>query len=807
MGNLLGENFALTYYSEQGTKVRSTPDHKDHCYYHGHVVGVEDSSSSVGLCSGIQGFVRMRDQVYLIEPLTGAETGQQSGARAHEEGLHAVYNYKHLRRKRSSCSHGNTGSVFYDHGSRPSGLFQLGRLKSHSETKAHTRKPRTVEMVLVVDNTAFKRFGSKKSVEDRALIVANHVDKLYRPVGLRVMLVGLEVWNGRDQIAVSNDPEQTLERFLKWRQESLLPWTRHDNAQLITGVDFDGWTVGLAKTYAMCTSNSGAVNEDHSDNAIGVASTIAHEMGHNLGLSHDDESCICGSIPSSKGCIMAESVGFVYPKMFSSCSQEQLDRFLEEVNPACLLDTPSTARVYGGQVCGNAFVEPGEECDCGTVEECNNPCCNASTCLLNAGAKCAGGECCHNCQLRATGSTCRPSAGDCDLAEFCTGFSAACPTDAYAQNGLQCSRGRGYCYNGQCPSRRQHCKRLWGPDAEVAADACFYKDRSCRRTLFGQRCSGQDAACGKLYCAGGWEFPVTSRKSFVTLSGGVTCNEATIDPKDNYPADLGMIPTGTKCGNDMVCYEQRCQDIKSIRAYGTEDCSAKCNDHGVCNHEKKCHCEPGWAPPFCAVELSELPEGTDLAVVIGVSLAVSLFLLLVLVLVIGGLVCCRRKRHSPKRILPSTSGQSNPLFQTVITRGSPRLGPPPRISQPTFVTSSATQACKSLPFAAARTPAGGFAPSREAPQPPKKVQAVSRPLEMKRAAAPSIPASAVLSKAAVFEAKPSPPTRPLPPLGSKPITKPKPPVPPTKPGGLSAQWKHGQPPAGKGAPKPPSKPR
>ena len=60
----------------------------------------------------------------------------------------------------------------------------------------------------------------------------------------------------------------------------------------------------------------------------------------------------------------------MYPELFSSCSQQQLSRFLEEVNPACLLDTPSTNRIYGGPVCGNAFLEPGEECDCGTVEVC-----------------------------------------------------------------------------------------------------------------------------------------------------------------------------------------------------------------------------------------------------------------------------------------------------------------------------------------------------------------------------------------------------------------------------------------------------
>uniref|UniRef100_A0A3Q2PG71 Disintegrin domain-containing protein n=1 Tax=Fundulus heteroclitus TaxID=8078 RepID=A0A3Q2PG71_FUNHE len=139
-------------------------------------------------------------------------------------------------------------------------------------------------------------------------------------------------------------------------------------------------------------------------------------------------------------------------------------------------------------VCGNAFLEPGEECDCGTVEECKNPCCNATTCQLNAGAQCAEGECCHKCQ--PTGSICRPRAGDCDLAEYCTGLSAACPADAFTQNGRLCNRGRGYCYNGQ------------------------------------------DQSCGKLFL--------------------ITCNEATMNPVDNYPSNLGMVPTGTKCGNNMV---------------------------------------------------------------------------------------------------------------------------------------------------------------------------------------------------------------------------------------------------------------
>ena len=58
--------------------------------------------------------------------------------------------------------------------------------------------------------------------------------QLYRSLGIRVMLVGLEIWTYGDQIEVSPDPNITLERFMAWRQQTLLPRIKHDNAQFIT---------------------------------------------------------------------------------------------------------------------------------------------------------------------------------------------------------------------------------------------------------------------------------------------------------------------------------------------------------------------------------------------------------------------------------------------------------------------------------------------------------------------------------------------------------------------------------------------
>ncbi|KAJ8248436.1 hypothetical protein GJAV_G00242000 [Gymnothorax javanicus] len=780
---LIGKHYTETYYLENGTEVTTSPNREDHCYYHGQILGLEDSSVSVGLCSGLRGFLRAEQQVYLIEPL---------GESAEDD--HAVYRQEHLRKKRATCSHGN--KTAYDYGAKASGLYKL----SNWETKPFSDVQRFVEMYMVVDKAEFKRQGeSMEAVQARMLEVANHVDKLYRAVNIRVMLVGLEVWSYQDKIEVSSNPDETLTRFLKWRQNSLLKKKQHDNAQFVTGVDFDGTTVGLATKFAMCSGGSGAVNEDHNANPIGVASTIAHEMGHNLGMSHDQSHCSCGGAGFSGNCIMADSVGFIFPKEFSHCSQSELRTFLERANPSCLLDTPNADRLFGGPVCGNAFLEAGEECDCGTVEECKNPCCNATTCRLSEGSQCAHGECCQNCQLKQAGSPCRKSAGDCDLPEYCTGSAPQCPTDAFKMNGLPCGSGRGYCYNGRCPTLEKHCTKLWGSGAQVASDLCFYRntqgtqDANCGRTLYGYRkCAEKDGKCGKIFCTGGNEFPITGQKAVITLAFRTQCNIA-VDPSETD--NLGMVPTGTKCGVNKVCYNNLCQNLT---VYGTEDCSAKCNNHGVCNHERACHCDPGWAPPFCDVKLSDLPA-EDSLLVIGASVAGALLVLISLV--VGGLLYYRRPRklkYPGEKRPHSASGLSNPLFLERGGKGSPRSRPL-LISEPTFLESTATQACTPLVVQ--------VVPSRPPPQPPsnKPTEKSSNHVQV---AKPNLPPPVAPIKPSYLKNKPVPPKKPLPlqneKQGSKP--KPQPPVPPVKPSVTQSSWKQTQVSAGqKVALKPPAR--
>ncbi|XP_029485156.1 zinc metalloproteinase-disintegrin-like 4a isoform X4 [Oncorhynchus nerka] len=737
---LIGRHYAETHYSEDGRRVTTFPNYEDHCYYHGHIQGIEDSSVSVGICSGISGFVRAEQKVYLVEPLGDSADGE-----------HALYRQEHLRANNTSCGHSNDSTV-YDHDQGPAPRL-LGLFKSKGwKSKPISGPQRFVEMYLVADYAEYKQFGSK--TRGRMLEIANHVDKLYRPLNIRVMLVGLEIWTTRDHIDVTISPENTLNGFLQWRQDDLLKRAKHDNAQFVTGKDFLGDTVGLANKLAMCTGSSGAVNQDHNINPIGVASTIAHEMGHNLGMSHDTSGCTCGTSLSNDNCVMAGRVRSVYPGLFSGCSQEQLSDFLERANPRCLLDTPGSDRLYVGAACGNAFLDPGEECDCGTVEECKNSCCDPTTCRLTEGSSCAHGACCENCQLKQAASLCRRASSDCDLAEYCTGTSELCPEDTFQMNGKPCSYGRGYCYNGQCPTLQQHCKRLWGPAAQVGTDSCFNlnlggnEGAHCGRTKNGfVRCTPQNMKCGTLFCFGGDEYPITGQKAFYNMQGGGTCNIAVDQDKIR---SLDMVPTGTKCGVNEVCYDHKCQDVK---VYGqTEDCSSKCHNNGVCNNKGQCHCDPDWAPPYCDVKYSDLPQD-QFGVVAGISAAIAVLLLLTFL--VAGLMCCKknkRETYTSKKKVHSTSGQLNPMFRERGEKGKP-LSKPPQISQPTFMESSATQACTTL-FVT-------VVPSRPPPQPPKSLPAVQ-------------------PQSRIEATKPLPPSKPLPTLSSKPKIKPVVPVPPVK---------------------------
>uniref|UniRef100_A0AAY4EGH2 Uncharacterized protein n=1 Tax=Denticeps clupeoides TaxID=299321 RepID=A0AAY4EGH2_9TELE len=304
---------------------------------------------------------------------------------------------------------------------------------------------------------AIPTFSMKRNLRENCVYTLNCSElvkpdeMVYRPLRTIVVLVGLEVWTDEDKISVVPNMGETLDSFTKWRNTVLMSTKQHDNAQLISAIDFDDAKLGTAYMKTICSEYSTGVVQDHSENFIGTAVTLAHEFGHNLGMNHDSNGCKC---PEST-CIMSATLSSTISREFSSCSIEDYTVFLEttKVLP-CLLRYPSVGNVI--PVCGNGFLEQGEQCDCGTPEECTSTCCNATLCIKEMPHL-------HLClQFAQYTAICRQKKSDCDLPEYCTGASTDCPEDTFMMNGTPCNNQTGYCYNKDCPLLVDQCTAMWG---------------------------------------------------------------------------------------------------------------------------------------------------------------------------------------------------------------------------------------------------------------------------------------------------------------------------------------------------------
>lgn len=631
--NLISDRFVEVIFDDNDQRVK-TKVHPERCHYHGTIRDVAGSDVVLQTCNGLKGMFSSYDTTYYIEPHILDEGDQPE--------MHIVY--KHEDQKDipvTKCGHNHTESDDDHHHTDPIDermeiRFQDGTIEKTAKSmydKLLKRKKRSgnentprsynenlstryIELYIVTDKTAYERYGSNiTAIRSRTLECANIVDSIYKYMNVRVVLVGVEVWTASDKAVISVDHHASLDNFCAYKAASLPQATiDHDVAQLITGFDFTGSVAGYAPVESMCSSDrSCGVNMDFSD-IKATAQTMAHEMGHNLGMNHDDGRS-CGTCHYSKGCIMGAVSGpNDDPMAWTQCS-------VDDINSntwMCLTELPST---NFAKMCGNGIKEEGEECDCGTEAECPtaDPCCQTTGCKLKPSSDCGEGPCCLNCQFKAEGTLCRSNATDCDVEEYCTGTQSGCPADNYKADGTVCTVGgsESYCYTGQCRTHTTQCEYLFGSNASIADNFC-YDNLNVRGDQFGHcgetstdvfaTCAAGDVLCGRVQCKviGAEDevsLPVigTSKSgtlftSTITKNGVVTvykCNGGDADfGKDS--ASPGMVADGTKCGTEKMCIKQTCKSFADISNGIGPDCPVvngqMCAGRGVCNQDNKCIC-------------------------------------------------------------------------------------------------------------------------------------------------------------------------------------------------------------------------
>ncbi|XP_063090953.1 disintegrin and metalloproteinase domain-containing protein 28 [Cavia porcellus] len=621
--NLLSSNYTETHYRSSGKEVTTSPQIMDDCYYQGHIINEKISDASISTCSGLRGYFSQGDQRYFIEPLSATPRDGQEHALFKDEPSDDQDD--------SRCGMDDVLWVPRSHQNVVSPATRLVELNGQ-EAQDHNKY---IEYYLVLDNGEFKKYNEDlEEIRKRVFEMANYINMLYKKLNAHVALVGMEIWTDDDKIKISPNASSTLENFARWRGSNLLRRKRHDIAQLISSEAFSGSTVGLAFLSSMCSPyHSVGIIQDHSSNHLRVAGTMAHEMGHNLGMIHDSVNCEC---PSTV-CVMKKTISFYIPTDFSSCSRANYDRFLEDKLSDCLFNVPLPKDIISTPFCGNQLVEMGEDCDCGTPEECTNICCDASTCKIKAGFHCASGECCEKCELKKPGVVCRAAKHECDLPEMCDGKSNKCPDDRFRANGFPCQNGKGYCSMGRCPTLEEQCTDMWGPGTKVANRSCYNRNQGGSKYGYCHLvngtyipCKAKDVMCGKLFCQGGsgdlhWKgFTVSFLKCKL------------FDPEDKSQG-VDMVADGTKCGHNKVCIDAECVDMQKI--YKSANCSAKCKGHAVCDHELQCQCKEGWAPPDCE----------DSSTVFRFSIVVGVLFPVAVIFVVVAVVLCHQGARRPQK--------------------------------------------------------------------------------------------------------------------------------------------------------------
>ncbi|KAL7981397.1 hypothetical protein Chor_002293 [Crotalus horridus] len=480
--------------------------------------------------------------MYLIEPL-----------KLSDSEAHAVYKYENVEKEDETPKMCGVTQNWESY--EP--IKKASQLYLTPEQQRYLYVPKYVKLVIVADDVMVTKYnGTLKKIRNWIYRIVNSINEIYIPLNIRFALVGLEIWSNGDLINVTSAANVTLKSFGNWTETDLLKRKSHDNAQLLTAIILNRPTIGIAYTDGMC------------------------DLKHSVGIVQKTQlrKQFC-SINPTKGVWCNFDLGRRRPsclfnghqqltlgrhrtsRLFSNCSKGDYQTFLTVYNPQCILNEPSKTDIVSPPVCGNELLEAGEECDCGSPANCQNPCCDAATCKLKPGSQCAKGLCCDQCRFKRAGTECRAAKDDCDMADLCTGRSAECPLDRFQRNGHPCLNNKGYCYNRTCPTMRNQCIYLFGPSATVAKKSCFKNNQKgndygyCRKEN-GTKipCAPEDEKCGRLYC-----FPNKPGEKNI-------CNLIYM-PRDE---DIGMVLPGTKCGRGKiskrlplicVCSNGHCVDV------------------------------------------------------------------------------------------------------------------------------------------------------------------------------------------------------------------------------------------------------
>ncbi|XP_061819734.2 A disintegrin and metalloproteinase with thrombospondin motifs 17 [Nerophis lumbriciformis] len=327
------------------------------CLYSGSVQDHPESLVSLSTCGGLTGLVHMGQDVLFIRPLEVPKSSSESFS-----GLkHQLMRRRRPARNASSRHAETSGRCGTAPGKKKSKVGQENRGKRNV---IGLQKAYTVETLVVAD-VDMVRYHGAEAAKRFLLTVMNMVYNMFQHqslgVRINIQVTKLVLLHTRpEKLKVGHHGERSLESFCHWQHQEFggprYLGTNHlpaedvppvDTAVLVTRTDFCVHkeepcdTVGIAYLGGVCSAKRKCVLAE--DNGLNLAFTIAHELGHNMGMSHDDDHATC----TGHAYIMSgEWVKGRNPSdlSWSSCSRDDLETFLRSKSSGCLLHTDPRSR-------------------------------------------------------------------------------------------------------------------------------------------------------------------------------------------------------------------------------------------------------------------------------------------------------------------------------------------------------------------------------------------------------------------------------------------------------------------------------
>ncbi|KAM6985144.1 A disintegrin and metalloproteinase with thrombospondin motifs 19-like [Aplochiton taeniatus] len=335
------------------------------CYYSGTVLNYAGSVASFSTCAGLMGFIHIDGDFLYVEPVN--QTLELTGH------AHRVY-----RRRRSAPATPDTAAKPHAHAATTthnhtaSGfcgvIAEKQKAKARKQSEAGRGKRYSYKLLqeydvetLVVADPAMVTYHGAEAAQRFILTIMNMVFNLFQHkslgIQINIRLTKLVLLQDKpSDMYIGHHGEKMLESFCRWQQEEygnkndLSDFRSHwredlpsvDTAVLITRKDFCVHkdepcdTVGIAYLSGMCSERRKCILAE--DNGLNLAFTIAHEMGHNMGVSHDNDHqpCADGLHIMSGEWVKGQNLGDV---SWSSCSRDDVEKFLKSKASSCLLQT------------------------------------------------------------------------------------------------------------------------------------------------------------------------------------------------------------------------------------------------------------------------------------------------------------------------------------------------------------------------------------------------------------------------------------------------------------------------------------